>query len=209
MSSLKSLIEEGEHQQQDFKLRIDDQKKIARTLCAFANTDGGRLLIGVKDNGKVTGIDPNEEFFMIDVAAQLFCQPPVEFTSEVIQDEYKLVLKVEVKASYKRPYRAKDDQGKWRSYIRLQDKTHVANKIQEKVWIQKKSIGSKPEKFGDEEISLLRLISDLGGSSVSKLYRDSGLPLKTVDKLLVMLICWGLVDVCYENGVAFYRISST
>ena len=42
-----SWIEEGEHQQQDFKFEVSDSRKIARTLSAFANTDGGRLLIGV------------------------------------------------------------------------------------------------------------------------------------------------------------------
>ena len=47
------LIEEGEHQQQDFKFEISDARKIAKSLSAFSNTDGGRLLIGVKDNGKI------------------------------------------------------------------------------------------------------------------------------------------------------------
>ena len=50
---LHHLIAQGEHQQQDFKYEISDVRKIARTLSAFANTDGGRLLIGVKDNGKI------------------------------------------------------------------------------------------------------------------------------------------------------------
>lgn len=46
------LISEGEHLQQDFKFEISDVYKIAKSLSAFANTSGGRLLIGVKDNGK-------------------------------------------------------------------------------------------------------------------------------------------------------------
>ena len=53
---LQQLIEEGEHQQQDFKFEISDARKIARSLSAFANTDGGRLLIGVKDNGRIDGV---------------------------------------------------------------------------------------------------------------------------------------------------------
>ena len=50
----------------DFKFEISDSKKIARTLVAFANTDGGRLLIGVKDNGSISGIRSEEEKYMID-----------------------------------------------------------------------------------------------------------------------------------------------
>ena len=59
------LIAEGEHQQQDFKFEISDARKIARTLSAFSNTDGGRLLIGVKDNGKIAGVRSDEEKYMI------------------------------------------------------------------------------------------------------------------------------------------------
>ena len=43
-SYLKKLIAEGENQQLDFKYCISDSRKIARTLSAFANTDGGRIL---------------------------------------------------------------------------------------------------------------------------------------------------------------------
>ena len=52
---IKNLIAEGEHQQLDFKFEIRDTKKIARSLVAFANTNGGKLLVGVKDNGVITG----------------------------------------------------------------------------------------------------------------------------------------------------------
>ncbi|MDY5609301.1 MAG: putative DNA binding domain-containing protein, partial [Sodaliphilus sp.] len=44
------LIDEGEHEHQDFKYQISDAKKIARSISAFANNSGGRLLVGVKDN---------------------------------------------------------------------------------------------------------------------------------------------------------------
>ena len=64
------MIAEGEHQQQDFKTRIDDSRKIARTLVAFANADGGRLLIGVKDNGTVSGVRVDEELHMVEAAAE-------------------------------------------------------------------------------------------------------------------------------------------
>lgn len=63
---IHALIAEGEHQQQDFKFEISDTRKIAKTLSAFANTDGGRLLIGVKDNGKIAGVRSDEEKYMIE-----------------------------------------------------------------------------------------------------------------------------------------------
>ena len=76
------LIQRGENQQLDFKFEISDSKKIARSLVAFANTDGGKLLVGVKDNGSIAGVRSDEEYHMVEAAAQLYCKPEVKFTSK-------------------------------------------------------------------------------------------------------------------------------
>ena len=157
MDILIEYIAQGEHLMQDFKFRIDDQKKIARTLCAFANTEGGRLLIGVKDNGKIAGVDPQEEFFMIEGAAGLFCKPEVLFKSVVHQVDHKLVLEVVVEKDSEIIHSAQDDDGKWRAYMRIGDQTMLVNKIIERVWKQKRSPISKPEKFDQEELNFLKV----------------------------------------------------
>ena len=55
-SLLREWMAEGEHEHQDFKFTISDARKIARSVSAFANNGGGRLLIGVKDNGVIAGL---------------------------------------------------------------------------------------------------------------------------------------------------------
>ena len=65
------------------KFEISDARKIAKTLSAFANTDGGKLLIGVKDNGKIAGVRSDEEQYMIEAAAGLYCSPEVNYTMHV------------------------------------------------------------------------------------------------------------------------------
>ena len=79
MHPIEALIEQGEHQQLDFKFEVSDSKKIARTLSAFANTDGGRLLIGVKDNGNISGVRSEEEYYMIEAASKMYTRPEVPF----------------------------------------------------------------------------------------------------------------------------------
>lgn len=79
-----SLIAEGEHQQQDFKFEISDARKIAKTFSAFANTDGGKLLVGVKDNGPYCGVRSVEEMYMIETAAQLYCIPEISILCRYI-----------------------------------------------------------------------------------------------------------------------------
>ena len=61
---IQRLISEGEHVHQDFKFEISDARKIAKSISAFANTEGGRLLVGVKDNGKIAGVRSEEEIYM-------------------------------------------------------------------------------------------------------------------------------------------------
>jgi predicted HTH transcriptional regulator len=69
------LINQGEHQTLDFKHSITDSKKIARSLAAFANTNGGRLLVGVRDNRSIAGVKSDEEFYMVQAAADMYCKP--------------------------------------------------------------------------------------------------------------------------------------
>ena len=69
---LHRLIREGEHEQQDFKFKISDSRKIARTLSAFSNTTGGRLLIGVRDNGQIAGVKDEDDIYMIESASEIF-----------------------------------------------------------------------------------------------------------------------------------------
>jgi len=131
---LYKLIKEGEHQQQDFKYCINDSKKIAKSLVAFANTDGGRLLVGVKDNGRIAGIRTDEEFYMVEAAAKIYSNPPINFSTQQWQVEGKTVLEIQIEPSTTKPHYAKDETGKWLAYIRVNDENFLAHKIQLNLW---------------------------------------------------------------------------
>ena len=53
---LKRLALEGEGLQLEFKRKASHPEKIVRELIAFANTEGGTLLIGVDDDGSIPGL---------------------------------------------------------------------------------------------------------------------------------------------------------
>ena len=91
---IRQLVSEGEHCHQDFKFEISDARKIARSLSAFANTEGGRLLIGVKDNGKIAGVRSDEEIYMIEAAATMYCKPKVELETQTYKVEGKTAFPV-------------------------------------------------------------------------------------------------------------------
>lgn len=204
MQSVISLIKEGEHQQQDFKFRIDDSKKIARTLSAFANTDGGRLLIGVKDNGKIAGINPAEEIHMIEAAVDLYCKPKLEFQSRVWQENMKLVLEIVIEKTTNRPVLSVDEDGKWKAFVRSEDHTLLANKILLNVWKLQRFNQQKPAKIDSNETQLLALIAENQEVTLSKLYRLSALQKSEIDRLLPLFICWDLIEMKLSESGTYY-----
>ncbi|HNX79656.1 MAG TPA: ATP-binding protein, partial [Prolixibacteraceae bacterium] len=128
------MIREGEHQRQDFKYCISDSRKIARSLVAFANTDGGSLLVGVKDNGHLVGVQSEEEYYMVESAARIYSKPPVPFTTKQWHIEGKTVFQVIIEPSQARPHYARDENGKWLAWIRHQDENRLASRVMIDVW---------------------------------------------------------------------------
>ena len=75
-TDLDILLQEGEGVMPEYKEGLS--ASLARELVAFANTAGGRILLGVRDDGTVKGIsDTNELRARIqDIARN--CDPPVK-----------------------------------------------------------------------------------------------------------------------------------
>lgn len=209
MSRLKSYIAEGEHQTQDFKFRVDDAKKIARTLAAFANTDGGRLLIGVKDNKKVVGINPEEEFHLVQGAAGVYCKPEVQIETEILNEKHKLVLVVNVLKSKEKIIKAKDENDRWKVYVRRDDHTLLANKILLGVWERKKIKKSIPQKFDESEKLVLDCIKENQPITLSKIYRKTKLNKGYIDKLMILYVSWGIAKMDLSEKGSFFYISET
>jgi predicted HTH transcriptional regulator len=126
------LIMQSEGETLDFKQNISNSEKIAKTLVAFANTSGGKIVIGVSDRKEIIGIDEHEEVFMIERASEKYCQPPVpiyfelylhenyNYDTEMTEEKYILVVNVP-KSSQKHFLLNKN--GDLTSYIRIDDRS--------------------------------------------------------------------------------------
>ena len=131
---LQSLISEGEHQQQDFKYRVSDAIKLAKSISAFANTEGGRLLIGVRDDGHMSGVRSEEEIYMLQQAACRCCQPEVSLGFETFLVDGKTIVVATVPPSDKRPVCAIDEHGKGYAYLRITDENILASPVHLALW---------------------------------------------------------------------------
>jgi predicted HTH transcriptional regulator len=201
---LKKLIAGGENQQLDFKYCVSDSRKIARTLSAFANSDGGRLLIGVRDNGGIAGIRSDEEYYMVDTAAQLFCRPKITFNTKQHITEGKTILEVEVSKGDERPYQAKDEDGKWLAYFRHNDQTLLANKVLLQVWRKDSKGSGVTVKFGKVENQLMEYLVENGSITLSKFRKIARISSYKAESILANLIILKvLIMKASEKGFSY------
>ena len=139
---IEDLIAQGEHQQQDFKYKVTDAVKLARSVSAFANTDGGRLLIGVRDDGTIHGVRSEEEIFMMHAAACKYCtpEPTIQFETLHVPTEphggrLRTVVICTISPSVQRPVFALEE-GRKTAYIRVADENIVASPVHLAIWRQ-------------------------------------------------------------------------
>jgi predicted HTH transcriptional regulator len=206
LSYILKYIAEGEHQKQDFKMRIDDSKKIAKTLAAFANSDGGRLLIGVKDNGVVCGCPIEEEIHMIEAAADMYCEPKVHYETQQWKVDVMNVLEVIVPPSGRRPHFAINEVDKRRAYIRRGDQNFTANGVLLKVWEHDQDEYHGNFEYDKEKEKLFDKMNSkesLGFMAVSKITKLD--PAQT-EELLAQLIAWDVVEMEMDGKSCSFRL---
>ena len=206
-SHIKRLIAGGENQQLDFKFEVADARKIARSLAAFANTEGGRLLVGVKDNGKIAGIRSEEEFYMVEAAAHLYCKPAVYFETVEWEIEKKKILEIIIPKSEQKPHYAPQKDDKYLIYIRVNDQNLLANSVLLKVWRREKQIKGTRLRFTDNERLLLNYLQDHARITLSKFIKEAEISKRKAETILVNLILLDIVEIHFTDKGAFYTLS--
>ena len=105
-SDIERLAGRGEGQTLEFKQRSPEPPRLAKEIIAFANTDGGRLIIGIDDDGNVVGVkDAAEEEYALRKAIELHCEPAAKYRTERIEITRKRdIILVAVPRSKVRPH---------------------------------------------------------------------------------------------------------
>ena len=202
---LISLIREGEHQQQDFKYRVSDACKLAKSVSAFANTDGGRLLIGVRDDGHLSGVRSEEEIFMMHQAAYKFCKPEPSIKFDTFHVDGRTIVIATVPPSDKRPICAKDNEGKIRAYIRIADENIVASPVHLALWRESQKPQGSVLTYNDDIRELLDIMQ--GKQTLNQIVRISKLPRYKVILILARLIRFGTAQWEYSDQQFLFSLT--
>ncbi len=198
---IASLIEEGEHVRQDFKFSVSDSRKIARSLSAFANNDGGRLLIGVKDNGVIAGVRNEEDIYVVEQAAQMHCVPPQEIRVTAFKTDGGLtVMRVEIDRSPTRPVCVRETDGSLKAYFRVKDENISVPPLMARAWKEASRRENPAIAIGDAGRCLLDMASRPSGVSVEDFMIAAHVSRTTAEDLAVTLHSMGLLDFVYTGS---------
>ncbi|RYE34609.1 MAG: winged helix-turn-helix transcriptional regulator [Sphingobacteriaceae bacterium] len=203
--NLKRMIIEGEGVTLDFKKTITSCEKIAKTLVAFANNKGGRLLIGVLDDGTIKGVkSEDEEKYMITRAATFFCRPALEPFFEEIYVDDRLVLVAEIKASDMKPHYSLGEDGKWWVYIRTNDKSMLASKIVVDVLKRSNNEDGVLIEYSSKEKALLEYLQTNQRITVKEYCDLLNLSRRRAQRILVNLVLSGVIIVHTKEKEEYY-----
>lgn len=203
--NIRKLILEGEGTTLDFKKTITSCIKIAKTMVSFTNNRGGRLLIGVADNGKIVGVkSEDEEKYMIQKAAQFFIKPAIDPIFEEIYIDDKTVLVVEIKESEIKPHYALGDDQKWWVYIRVKDKSVLASKIVVDVLKRETSDTGVHLEYSSKEKALLEYLEDNERITAREYSTMLNLSRRRTQRILVNLVLSGIIRMHTTEKEEFY-----
>lgn len=106
-SELLEIIKQQESETLEYKTRLPDPQRAADVLASFANTNGGMVIVGVKEgnNGpEVIGVvDPQREIRILDQATRLI-SPTLIISSEVVDINGKSVIAATIGQGIHKPY---------------------------------------------------------------------------------------------------------
>lgn len=131
-SELLEVIASGESSGVEFKRDDVRPEKLAKELVAFANVHGGRLLLGVEDDGRVSGLTrPDTEQWVMDTVFGRYIHPQIlPFYEEVALGEDLRVAVITVQSGTTKPYVVRQNDRE-EIYVRVGSSSRLATREQQ------------------------------------------------------------------------------
>ncbi len=206
---LKKLVAEGEGLQLEFKRKATYPEKIVRELIAFANTEGGTLLIGVDDDGTIPGVKyPEEEGHVINEAIKNYCRPTLLYKESIIPiSEKKYIVRFDIPPSSKRPHYLVLGKDLRQSFVREKDMSIKASAEMEEIVRRSKHNHDIRFTFGDAEKILMAYLHEHHAISLPAYQKLSGLNrFKARRKLILLVLANVLKITASEKGDLYSRV---
>lgn len=210
---LKEIIADGESFTVEFKRKVTSPEKIAREIIAFANSSGGKLIIGVDDDKKVVGVhSEKEEIDQIRHACEFYIEPPIDPYIDVVTIEYKDVIVVHIDESDRKPHRlvsnVPDEKPFHRkAFIRQGDKSVTASREMTKV-LESQCADAEPLRImiGRHEKNLFDYLDKNERVTVKEFARLVNISERRAARKLVQLVRAGVLSIHTHEQLDYYTL---
>lgn len=207
LQEVKNLALKGEGLKIEFKKKAAFPEKIVREVIALANTQGGDLLIGVDDDGTVSGQRfIEEEIFVMEKAIREMIFPALEVEVFTIKlNEKKGVAVFRIPLSQLRPHYLKDGE-KRQAFIRVEDRSIKASR---EAWeVLKKSRTPKDTvfRYGQKEEILMKALGEKSQITLTEFAKIAKIPKFLASKTLVKLVVANVLTLHPQESEDFFTL---
>ena len=197
--ALRELVRQGEGKHIEFKLKTNHPEKIVREVVAFANTNGGKLLIGVDDDKTIKGLKfADEDEYILVKAIEKYIYPAVDYAIEKVAVEgEREVLIFDILPSPIKPHFVDLDgiPENRRAYVRVADKSVQASKEVREILKAERKAANIRFHFGEKEKTLMSYLVDNQHITVEIFANVAKIPRKLASRTLVLLVLANVLKI--------------
>lgn len=229
--ALRELVRQGEGKYLEFKLKTNHPEKIVREVVAFANTDGGRLLIGIGDDRSIKGLKyVDEDEYLLTRAIEKYCSPGIEYSIDRIPiGEERDVLVFTVYPSKGRPHYVlqeadtprvnttfvrkkyvppKNSTQVRKAYVRVADKSIQASWEMREILRRKSDERNVQFRYGEKERKLMQHLDQHRTVTVDMFASIANIPRNLASKTLVLLVLANVLEVHPDEMVDHFTMAA-
>jgi predicted HTH transcriptional regulator len=209
VNALKKLVQQGEHASLEFKRKAANPDKIVREMIAFANSQGGILLVGIGDDKTIHGLKyPDGESHVIKKALEN-CSPLLVYHESFIEISKSLtVIQYEIPPSLHKPHVQIIDNTR-AAYIRVNDQSIKASKeVRE---ILKRSNANRDIKIfiREHEQTLFQYLDKNPSITLQQFITITGLRKHEASRKLILFVLGGILKISPEEKEDRYSLLTT
>jgi predicted HTH transcriptional regulator len=207
LQDLKNLVKTGESLFLEFKRTIPSPEKIAREICAFANSNGGTLIIGVDDDGSLVGVESYyEQHFLLTEATHYLLKPAIEPHVEIVPFKNREIVLVKIEEAEDKPVFV-DLGDEWAGFVRVNDKSIKASKEMLQVLKNRTSDEGVTFEFGPNEQKLFRFLNQYERITVNEFSNLVNISYRRASRILVNLVSAGVLNLFTHEKAEFFTLA--
>lgn len=205
---IQALVSKGEGNTLEFKHKVEHPEKIVREIVAFANSQGGNLLIGVDDDGTISGLkDAEEEAYALESAIQKHCKPPVPLASEIVPiSKKRSVIHYSILPSQRKPHAVKKDEST-KVYVRARDRSIQASKEMREILRRQRNPRDTRFTFGEKEKLLMQYLDIHGEITLPEFAALAQIKKYYASKTLIVLVLAKILTIEPREGTDLYKLA--